>query len=120
MAELSLARTLSPESVATLKKKASEHLAIDEVPVFSGGWQKNRERLPRWLKLLEEYPTVFSVTEVRGEDEEIMSSIMFRERLKNLRGIELETQMAIDLEEGFIEKHEQFTPRDLDWTDGTK
>ena len=26
----------------------------------------------------------------------------------------------IDLEEGFIEKQEQFIPRDQDWTDGTE
>ena len=88
-----------------------------DVKVFGTHWSSERAFL---RELSEQYSiagAAFVVKEVTASGaEELLSPEALRKRLKFWREIELETQMHIDLENGFISSPPEFVPHDEDWT----
>ena len=107
------------QSVAALKRKAAAREVILDIPVFSGDWQENRTRLPALLKWVSGSTPLLEVREIGsdGKEGEALVPESLARLMRHLRKIELEQQMAIDLEEGFIQRPEDFHAHDKEWTE---
>lgn len=103
---------LTGESAMQVKKKVSAGLPLLEVVPWQKNWHHVRNRLPG---LVEDERFRFAEVYENG-DEEDLTPIRLRNRLEHWRGIELETQRDLDLEEGLIDDPEDFVPHDEDWS----
>jgi len=107
------------QSVAALKRKAAKGEAVMEISVFSGDWRENRKRLPTLLPWVSGPEPLLEVREIdsKGLESEPLKPDYFARRIRQLRKIELETQMSVDLEEGFIKRPAEFQPHDEEWAE---
>ncbi len=120
--DIRVLRQVCPLGFADMKRRAREGAAIIEFGVFDGDWQENRTKIVGLVDRVEEGSLPLDIYELSDPlgfepEERALSVADARRLLGDLRGIELETQMNTQLEEGYITSPDQFEPYDEDWTE---
>lgn len=114
--EIKTLRKLCSKSIAEIIKAARENQSIRTFHIFGQDWENQRQELVAVYNLYaseEGAPFVVVDTE-ENESEELSPQDLYR-RLQFWRGIELETQMNSDLENGHIKNPGEFVAHDDDW-----
>ncbi|PHS06239.1 MAG: hypothetical protein COA78_14455 [Blastopirellula sp.] len=110
-------RTLCNCSISELKSASKNREVIQEYLIFEGQWAETRNKLKEladdWQKADLPFSIYLSDEQARDEFEDVAS---FTSYLKHLRQIEVEQQMATDLEQGYINSRDEFIEHDEDWT----
>ena len=107
--------------ISELKARAAGGRPLLEFPILDNNWQESRRTIKRLLARIEQGDLLLDITEYReGDDfapqEEPLSAAGLKERLHVLREINIEQDMASQLEMGYIKSPREYEPTDEDET----
>ncbi len=111
--DIKILRELSSYAISDIRESASKQTPIRCFIAFGHGWMNDRVELVRICEIYKNINSPFYV--VDDEVGEVISPQALKKKLIVLRAIELETQMNIDLENGYISHPDEFNPHDEEW-----
>lgn len=115
VSDIGVLRDITGEPIASIRSAAANQTPIKQYPFFESDWQEIRLELK---KLVDDWSNQIPPFFLRGDedhDQEEISIADLRNLLQRARSIELEQEMASDLEMGYIKSREEFEPHEEDW-----
>lgn len=113
---LKVLREISSLSISEIKKASIEETPICRLEIFGRTWDEAKSMLIKIHKLYSlASGAPFIVLETDSSMSEVLSPVEFTNKLKFWRSIELESQKNLDLENGYIDRSEDFAPHDENW-----
>ena len=105
--------------ISELKARAASGRPLLEFPILDNNWQESRRTIKRLLARIERGELLLDITEYSEGDgfapqEEPLSAAALKERLHVLREINIEQDMASQLEMGYIKSPREYEPTDED------
>ena len=115
-AQIGALRRISTLSIYEIQRAAESRTSVRDVRVFGADWEEDRRFL---AKLWEPYAKGGAPFDVFEQNRDGIPGHLlaeqFQARLRLFRAIELDQQLQVDLENGFIGSPEEFVPHDDDW-----
>ena len=111
-------RNISSRSISEIKEASRNSSPVISIEEFGGEWESQRTKLKEISDLYFEQDSPIFIIQIREPETDViqLSPIDFLENLRELRRIELETQRLSDLENGYINRPNDFVAHDEDWT----
>ena len=98
-----------------IRKRAAAQESLFQIAAFAGDWQSNRLRLAEIYERIAEGTLPLESSALEHNSTVPLTLVAFHDLLRHLRAIELEGQMQIQIEEGYIADRSEFEPYDDDW-----
>lgn len=111
--ELKYFREISTKSISEILRASETKTSIRDFKILGTEWNEEKKVL---AKIMNRFITDESVPFQLIEDNELMTQEFAQNRLRFWRGIELETEMDVELELGEISHSHEFKPSSEDWT----
>ena len=115
-AQIGVLRRISPLSISEIQKAAESKGSVRDIRVFGTDWEEHRTLLVRLWQSYAKGDAPFDVFEqYRDSIPEHLLADQLQARLRYFRAIELDQQLQVDMENGFISSPEEFVPHDDEW-----
>ncbi len=113
---IAVLRRISPLSISEIQRAADSRGSVRDIRVFGTDWEEDRTLLAELWQSYAKGDAPFDVFEqYRDGIPEHLLADQLKARLRYFRAIELDQQLQVDLENGFIGSPEEFVPHDDDW-----
>ncbi len=115
-AEIKTIRKICSKSISEIKEAALTNKSIRSFHIFGKDWESQRKDLVVIYNLYSSQEGAhFVVVDTEQHKPKQLSPEELYRKFKFWRGIELETQMNSDLENGYIQNPSEFVPHDDNW-----
>ena len=113
--DIKILRELTGEPISAIKKASTEQTPLKRYMFFGNDWQETRLELKKLVYDWREGSPPFSLKEEEASGLTDITLDDLYAMLKHARSIELEQEMASDLEMGHIKTKKEFEPHEDDW-----